>query len=277
MDRGPLISERMRARLLELHLTHAGLAECMIAACYQSVLKPGGGFVDVGARIGAHTVPMTRIVGPTGAGLAIEANPDTLPRLVAALAAPGVPQGRTQVLHAAALDHVGEVRFHTRPQGQDGMSSIYAGTLRPEDPGPTAEHRVPCTTLDAALAAHPLRRVDFLKIDVEDAEYRVLRGATGLMARHRPLIALENLPQEAAARGGYSSADWFGLFAAVDYQLVDMFWQPFTQAVFATEGPQPYSYYAVPQEQRLDDLIPDHVYLGRLMQHARRLEPGFCP
>lgn len=273
----PLLSEGMRNRLLGLHLTHAGLAECMIAACYQSVLKPGGGFVDVGARIGAHTVPMTRAVGPEGHGLAIEANPDTLPRLKAALAAPGVPQGVTHVLHAAAHDHVGEVQFHTRPQGQDGMSSIYAEALRTEDPGPKTTYPVPCTTLDAALAAHPLPKVDFLKIDVEDAEYLVLRGAGDLMARHQPLIALENLPREAAARGGYSAADWFGLFETAGYHLVDMFWQPFTAADFAAKGDLPYSYFALPQGRDLGDLIPDHVYLGRLMQHARRLDPGFCP
>ena len=220
---------------------------------------------------------MTRAVGPSGRGLAIEANPDTLPRLQAALAAPGVPQGVTRVLHAAALDHEGEVRFHTRPQGQDGMSSIYPEALRAEDPGPAAEYPVPGITLDAALAAHPLPRVDFLKIDVEDAEYLVLRGAGALIARHRPLIALENVPREAAARGGYSAGDWFGLFRDAGYHLVDMFWRPFTPEDFARDGDQPYSYFAVPDGQDLGALVPDHVYLGRLMQHARRLEPGFRP
>lgn len=273
----PLLSPEMRARLFALHIAHAGLAECLLAACYQAVLKPGGGFIDVGARIGAHAVPMTRAVGATGRGLVIEANPETLPRLQAALAAPGVPQGVTEVLHAVALDREGHVTFYPRPQGQDGMSSVLADPHCPGDPGARQAVELPCTTLDVALAAHPLPRVDFLKIDVEGAEYAVLSGATGLLARQRPLIALENRPREAAAQGGYTAQDWFGLFERAGYRLYDLFWAPFTAETFASGQDFAWYYYAVPQEQQLDALIPDHVYLGRLMQHARRLEPGFCP
>lgn len=273
----PLVSPETRARLFAVHMAHAGLAECLLATCYQSVLKPGHGFVDVGARIGAHAVPMTRLVGPSGAGLAIEANPGTVPRLQAALAAPGVPQGITEVLQAAALDRAGEVAFHPRPPGQDGMSSVLADPHCPGDPGAPDAVTVPCTTLDAALAAHPLPRVDFLKIDVEGAEYAVLRGATGLLARHRPLVALENLPREAAAQAGYTARDWFGLFEQAGYRLFDLFWAPFTAAEFAAGQDLAWYYYAVPRETAPDRLIPDHLYLGRLMQHARRLDPGFRP
>ena len=87
------------------------------------VVPVGGGGLSAGTISYFGTGCQYTFVEPSGGAC-----------LQAALAAPGVPQGVTRVLHAAALDHEGEVRFHTRPQGQDGMSSIYPEALR-ADPG----------------------------------------------------------------------------------------------------------------------------------------------
>ena len=46
------------------------------------------------------------------------------------------------------------------------------------------------TTLDAYVREKNLRRVDFIKLDVEGAELDVLRGAVTTIARFKPILAL---------------------------------------------------------------------------------------
>jgi FkbM family methyltransferase len=53
---------------------------------------------------------------------------------------------------------------------------------------------VPLTTIDMAVSALKLDRVDFIKLDIENAEANALRGALQTLARHSPrvAVALEN-------------------------------------------------------------------------------------
>ncbi len=46
-------------------------------------------------------------------------------------------------------------------------------------------------TLDSWVAQQGLNRVDFIKLDVEGAEYKVLRGGEETIKRFRPLIYME--------------------------------------------------------------------------------------
>jgi len=53
---------------------------------------------------------------------------------------------------------------------------------------------VPLTTIDKVVAELPLARVDFIKLDIENAEANALRGAKRTIARFHPrlAVALEN-------------------------------------------------------------------------------------
>jgi FkbM family methyltransferase len=54
------------------------------------------------------------------------------------------------------------------------------------------------TTIDAIISRLGLEQVDFIKMDIEGAERNALRGATGVLRRFRPrlAIAVENLPDD---------------------------------------------------------------------------------
>lgn len=58
----------------------------------------------------------------------------------------------------------------------------------------TASITVPLTTIDHAVTELGLPRVDFIKLDIENAEANALRGAVRTIAQHRPrmAVALEN-------------------------------------------------------------------------------------
>ncbi|MBR3746044.1 MAG: FkbM family methyltransferase, partial [Selenomonadaceae bacterium] len=78
-----------------------------------------------------------------------------------------------------------------------GLGSYKHETTFTQDPNPGASkidphgtETVKITTLDAYVREKNLRRVDFIKLDVEGAELDVLRGAVTTIARFKPILAL---------------------------------------------------------------------------------------
>ena len=55
----------------------------------------------------------------------------------------------------------------------------------------TATITVPRISLDAYVDRTTLDRIDVIKIDIEGAEERALRGATGVLERHSPKLLVE--------------------------------------------------------------------------------------
>ena len=147
----------------------------------RDLLRPGQVVVDVGANIGTHAVPLARSVGPTGRLLAIEPQRQAHAALRANLTLNGLAQA--EALHAAAGAAQGEILVPVLPPGSDANSGgVSLGQ------GSTTGERVPVLTLDGLdlPAAH------LIKIDVEGMELEVLRGAAGLIARHRPALYVED-------------------------------------------------------------------------------------
>ena len=144
-------------------------------------LKPASVLVDVGANIGAFTVPIA--LRTSSRVIAIEASPrltDYLRENVQRNRLPNV-----DVVHAAATDRDGQsVSFYDAPPQKFGMGSLM-------DRFHTAEQRVPARTVDSLLLERRIDRVDFMKIDVEGFEANVLRGAQRLLTAGSPIVLFE--------------------------------------------------------------------------------------
>lgn len=158
---------------------------------YALQLKDGAVALDIGANIGAHTLPLARAVGPHGhvygfeptcfafekLGRNIALNPALAPRITAEQIALGEDSGAPAPEIAASwplFDRAGRHALH------GGRAVSTAGAL--------------ADTLDAYVEAHGLARVDLIKLDVDGAECRVLRGARATLARFRPMLMLELAP-----------------------------------------------------------------------------------
>ncbi len=151
------------------------------------VLSKGGLVVDVGANIGAFTLPAARAVGSTGKVIAIEASPDTaeiLRRHVARNSAKGV----VTIVEAALGREAGSVEIRassTATSGDLGTRSIYGE-------GPLVSE-VEMKTGDELLAELGLGGIDLLKIDVEGAELDVLSGMESLFRDTPPQAVIVEL------------------------------------------------------------------------------------
>ncbi|KAL7470094.1 hypothetical protein ACHAXS_010324 [Conticribra weissflogii] len=142
--------------------------------------------VDVGANIGAMTLPFSKMVGPSGKVLAFEPQRILSQALSANLALNEVRN--TAVYHAGIGDgteplDVPEV-IYSEDANFGGISLLFDWKGK----GASVE-KVPQLTLDNIFID---QCPSFIKIDVEGMELTVLNGASRILQQCRPIVYIEN-------------------------------------------------------------------------------------
>lgn len=148
----------------------------MIAALLCRIVQPHWNCMDVGGHIGSVAWQLQRLARH-GKLAIVEASPAK-----AAALRRRFPHAE---VHAVAVsDHDGRATFYEN-RDAPGFSSLTDRSER----GRTVAVEVPVTRLDTLWPAD--RPLHFLKIDVEGHEPAALRGAAGLIGRHKPVILFE--------------------------------------------------------------------------------------
>ena len=147
-----------------------------VEAAFLSLIRPGHTVFDVGANIGWFSLLAARRAGPGGRVVAFE----PVAANVAYLEANARTNGLRNIVTvpAAVADHDGTAAFE--------LASSLQGKL--SDGGQAS---VPVVTLDSWLAAHDGWPPHVVKIDVEGAEERVLRGMRDILPTARPSLIIE--------------------------------------------------------------------------------------
>jgi len=137
----------------------------------------GSTFVDVGANIGWYTLIGSKMVGLTGKVVAIEPEPKNFVLLQKNVKDNNLTNAI--MINAALSDINGYewLNLSSLPTEHSIMSTSSSHNIR-----------VPSERLDDLLNKLKISHVDFLKIDVEDAEMRVLRGAKKTLTQGPQII-----------------------------------------------------------------------------------------
>ena len=179
-------------------------------------LSPDSNCIDVGAHTGDVLREMARLA-PAGRHMAFEPLPDLYEQLVRDF--PGV-----DVRSAALSSEEGETTF-TYVKSNPGYSGFreraYPGRERIEK----LVVRREC--LDSILPEDYVPRL--IKIDVEGAEYEVMKGAIDTISRHRPIIYFEH---------GEGSTDHYGVGPAQVHELLT---RDAGMRIFDVDGRGPYT------------------------------------
>jgi len=195
------------------------------------LIRSGSTVLDVGANIGMWAIGAARRTGPTGCVHAFEPFDKNFQRLTENLALNDVSNVRAQQI--ALMDRDGEFKFYPSPNNNSGV-----GRVVPEDwDGPHS--RVPAMTLDQYCELYGLGPVDLLKLDVEGAEYFVLKGATKLLGSVNPPIIIFEVERVMTRQLNYDPEDIQVLLADFGYSIFALRkgrWQPATLAGFL--GPE---------------------------------------
>lgn len=138
----------------------------------RAILRPGDGFLDVGANVGVYSIYAHTLVGAEGRVLAFEPDPTNAIRLRENFELNGLS---AEDVHEVALaEAAGTCRFDV---GQDSTGGVV-----PEDRRDGVEVR--CARLDAIVDDPSAFTV--AKVDVEGFELEVLKGATTLLEADAP-------------------------------------------------------------------------------------------
>jgi len=182
----------------------SGHYEPHLTAVFERYCRPGMTVIDVGANLGYYSLLASGLVGPTGRVIALEPNSENCRLLLSSMRLNNV--SNVQLLPVAADAAAGWAYYSTHVGSNGGLRE--AGDLL-SHPGTV----VPAFPLDD-LVEGP---VAFLKMDVEGAEGRVVRGATRIIERDRPIVTTE-LKEEMLRRvSGSSVADYLGYFERLGY------------------------------------------------------------
>jgi FkbM family methyltransferase len=149
----------------------------------------GDAVVEAGANIGAHTVPLARLVGETGRVVAFEPQPVVFQTLCANLALNSLVNVAAQPLALGA----GRARVRYPPIDYAAKGNYGGLPLLNVESGTPVE----VAPLDEVFEGD---RLNLLKIDVEGMESQVLAGALRTIARFRPILYVENDRLEASEK-----------------------------------------------------------------------------
>lgn len=158
---------------VEQYLYLFGVWEPALQRWLQGRLSDGDVLIDIGANVGAVSIPGARLVGAGGSVVAVEAIPSTAGRLRRNIERNSLTNIR--VVEAAVSDEKGDLELHVPTEYNRGATSVI------DSEGSVEAFTVPAAPLGDLLTADEIARTRVVKIDVEGAEPEVLSGLLPLL------------------------------------------------------------------------------------------------
>jgi len=166
-----------------------GFFEADVCFYLLSFLKEGMSFIDIGGHFGFFSLMGSYLVGEKGMVLTFEPTPSTFTQL------------KKNVLHHAAYQNIElnnmaayssntDLRFYDYGLEFAAFNSLY-GSRDTQSEAAKKEILVKACRLDDVLEKKGTEAVDFVKIDAESSEMRVLNGMVELLKRYKPFIVVE--------------------------------------------------------------------------------------
>ena len=148
--------------------------------------KEGDVVIDIGAHIGRYTIISSKRVGANGKVVAIEAHPGNFEMLKSNIKLNQL----TNVipLNYAAYSKETKINLYL-PEVESGYTiynTIMSNRARTED----KFVEVSANTLDYLLQLKGITDVNWIKIDVEGAEFEVLKGASNVLSKSKDIALL---------------------------------------------------------------------------------------
>jgi FkbM family methyltransferase len=177
---------------IDLAIYLLGGFEVKTLHAYKRLIKEGDIVIDIGANIGAHTIPFSNLVGDTGKVFAIEPTAYAFLKLLKNIflnsnLSPRISPHQLMLMADNNL-RLPKFVYSSWPleSARDLHKELKARLM-------TTEGASSCT-LDSFVLKAGINHVDFIKLDVDGNEFDVLAGAKSLLLNSKPKIILELAP-----------------------------------------------------------------------------------
>lgn len=181
---------------------------------------------DIGANVGIFSVASAALAGAAGFVLSVEGDTWLVDLLRKTCRLRSSPRASISVLPAVVDQELGIARFNIAKRGR--AANFIEGTGSTQTGGVREQQHVVSITLDWLLDHFP--EPDVLKMDIEGAELRALRGGTSMLSKIRPIIICEV--------AGRNAAEATEILSSYGYSIYDMedSGTPRTQIEMATDN-----------------------------------------
>jgi FkbM family methyltransferase len=184
----------------------------------ERLLKPGDVFLDLGANIGIHTLAAAWRVGDSGRCIAIDMVPENCACLRASCDANGFHH--VEVIEGAVNDVSGRLSFYLTPGTYNGAlvtDAIRASMAENPQFFGEKDHPVQAIAIDDVVGEND--RVDLVKMDIEGAEAKAIKGMRRLLTRQRPPIIFEFFPNLLWSTGEIEPVVLLDMLRSFGYQM----------------------------------------------------------
>lgn len=206
-------------------------SEVVIEELIKRYTSEGDIAIDCGAADGRMLKLMLNAVGADGAVVAFEPIPHIFDQLNSLYTGSNV-----FLYNVCVSDSVkdGVTFYHVKDRRW--ISSLSPNNLRGYD---VEELVVPVTTLSLTVSGQQAlcgKRVGFIKLDIEGAEFPALKGGAEVISRDKPFVVFENGLVGGSKAFDYTKEDFFEFFNNMGYRLFDLFGTPLTVDLWGSVG-----------------------------------------
>lgn len=179
-------------------------------AAMERLINGGGVIYDIGASIGLYSVPMALACRKNGGHVrAFEPVPQNLHRLDAQLVENGLGDDLIQIERVALSNEPGTATMNLCDSGKPGNAKITGA----------GQVRVEVSTLDAIWAERGCEHIEFIKIDTEGWDAKILEGGRKCVSRCRPGLLIEFNRERMTNHGIPLMPAWMFLVGELNYRV----------------------------------------------------------
>ena len=201
--------------LIQRYIYYFGLWEPNLTYFLSRRLEAGDVFVDVGSNIGYFTLLASRFVGQNGKVIAIEASPRIFAKLKEHLSRNNITNVRA--VNVAVSDQPGSLALFSGPPDNIGRASIL------NDFEGMQECEIAALPLHQILLNGEAKRTRIIKIDVEGAEWMVVKGMVDHFGDyHDNVEIIIEISPDKLKRQGKTPEDIFAIFKRAGFNAFSL-------------------------------------------------------
>jgi FkbM family methyltransferase len=203
------------------------------------LIKDGQVILDIGGNIGFHAVSLGSEF-PNAKVYSFEPIPKTFAYLKKHVEANGLKN--VQVFNHGFSDSEKDLVFYFYPEGSGNASSANLSER-------TDAEKITChvSVVDKFVKEKNLK-VDFIKCDVEGAEFFVFKGAEQVLKEQRPIVFAEIL-RKWSRKFGYEPNEIFDFFSGLNYQAYVVRGSELVKFGKMTEDTMETNFFFLPKEK----------------------------